>query len=130
LRAAFNHHLQVSDEALMRAIRIAGQSSLHQSPTNHFGHPVNQGVMHNAVRYVHDPVGSEFKQPDLWRAQPATDGKARPEAKSRSLPGDHPYLGHTMNVGQFIDGAACREGDPWFTESGARRARRSMRAIF
>jgi hypothetical protein len=73
-------------------------------------------------------MGTELKESDLGRTQPAADGEPRAKPKPGSLPGNHRNLGQTLGARQLIKSAACGRGDAALTEAWAAGARRAVRA--
>ncbi|MGO8858457.1 MAG: hypothetical protein ACLQO1_22555 [Steroidobacteraceae bacterium] len=85
-------------------------------------------MLNTAVGDVNHAVGTELKQPQLGRAQPAPDGQPRTEAKPGSATGNHRNLGQTVGARQLIERAARGRGDAALTEPRAGRARWAVRA--
>jgi hypothetical protein len=112
----------------MGFVRVAGHSSINKSAPDDGSNAVDQGMLNAAMGDVNYAVGTELKQPQLGRAQPAPDGQSRAESKPGRLPGNHRNLGQTVGARQLIERTARGRGDTALTEPRAPRARWAVRA--
>ena len=52
----------------MSGIRIAGHPRIHEGAAHHIRNLIDQRMMNDAVRDVHDAVSIQLEQPQLGRA--------------------------------------------------------------
>ncbi len=128
LRAALHDHLQITRQAQMRLIRVAGHFGVGQGAPHDRGDAVDQGMLNAAVRDVNHAMRAELEQPDLRRAQPAADGEARAEPKTGGLTGNHRDLRQAVNACQLLERTAGGRGEAVLTEARAAGAGRAVRA--
>ena len=102
----------------MRGIRIAGHPRIHEGAAHHIRHLIDQRMMNDAVRDVHDAVSIQLEQPQLGRAQAAADREAGAVPKARSPARNHRYFRQSVRVRQFIECASRSRRDAGLAKPG------------
>jgi hypothetical protein len=136
LRAALDHHLQVTCEAQMCAIRVRRDLRIDQRAPHDAGNPIDEGMLNGAVGDVHHVMRIELEQPDLRCAQPSANSQSRTMSKAGGAPGNDVNVWQTMTARQFGECGMRGRRDsslakPW--ASGARRpvgARRNCAGLW
>jgi hypothetical protein len=118
LRASFHDHLQVARDPEARAIGIARDSGIDECAAYDIGDSINEGMLHTAVWYVNNPMGTKLEQAELGGAHSASNGEPGPQPKSCRLSGYYGDCGQPVQARQRVERVVRSCGDARFAKSG------------
>jgi hypothetical protein len=103
LRVALHYDLQITREAQVGAVRVAGHARIHERTAHNGGDTINERMMYAAMRDVYHAVGALFEEPDFGRIQAAAKSETAPVPERSELPGDHGHVGQGVSARQVLE---------------------------
>lgn len=128
-RTSLHHHLEITGETLVRALRIGAQPRFHQGAAHRAGDFVHERMMHGTTWDVHHAMRAFQEQADLRRTHPTPDGQpcAVPESLHCAL--DEGNGRQAVPARKGVRGAPARSvRGARLAEPGTGGTRRTVRA--
>ncbi len=126
--AALHHDLQVTGEPAMDGLGVGSDLRIDERAPHHGRDAVDQWMLHDAVRDVHDSMRAEFEHAEPGRTQAPANGQAGAQSKAGQRTRHHGNTRQAMGAGQRFQRCLCRGSDARLTETRTARAGRAVGA--